>query len=144
MDEGKKRILIIEDELPMLKALSDKFTDLGFSVTEAKDGEEGLRVAQTALPDLILLDVIMPKMDGISMIKKLRENDWGKTVPVVILTNVSADSNATINAVVETQPAYYLMKTDMTLDGIVEKVKSVLRVDEAASDKSDSTEDSNN
>ncbi len=130
MNEGKKKILIIEDDLPMLKALSDTFTNLDFFVTTARDGEEGLRFALKTIPDVILLDILMPRMDGMTMLKRLRQDTWGKTVPVIILTNVNPESNETLYDVTETAPAYYLIKTDTTLDGIVEKVKEVLKIDE--------------
>src|SRR5258706_2468080 len=130
MNEGKKKILIIEDDLPMLKALSDAFINLDSFVTTARDGEEGLRFALKTIPDVILLDILMPRMDGMTMLKRLRQDTWGKTVPVIILTNVNPESNETLYDVTETAPAYYLIKTDTTLDGIVEKVKEVLKIDE--------------
>jgi len=129
MDEGKKkRILIIEDEPPMLQALNDALTGAGFETLLAGDGEEGLRMALQQKPDIILLDILMPKIDGMTMMKKIREDAWGKKVPMIILTNVNPDSDATINAVVENQPAYYLIKSDMTLEVILEKVKEVLKL----------------
>ena len=129
MDEGKKkRVLIIEDEPPMLQALNDALTGAGFETLLAGDGEEGLRMALQQKPDIILLDILMPKIDGMTMMKKIREDAWGKKVPMIILTNVNPDSDATINAVVENQPAYYLIKSDMTLEVILEKVKEVLKL----------------
>src|SRR6185295_10847997 len=99
--EDKKKILIVEDELPMLNALSDTFKDEGFIVIQAHDGEEGLESAKETLPDIILVDILMPKMDGMTMLKKLREDENGKNIPVIVLTNVAPDSNSTLNAVSE-------------------------------------------
>lgn len=126
MAANKKIILVVEDEAPMLSVLIDALQNSGFATLKAKDGEEGLELSQYQHPDLILLDVLMPKMDGITMLKKLRETQWGKKIPVIILTNVSADTDATIQAIVDFQPAYYLIKSDVKLEDIVKKIQEVL------------------
>ena len=82
-----KKILIIEDDSSLRNVLQDKIKHEGFSVFTANDGQEGLETAIKEKPDCILLDVIMPKMSGIQMLKKLREHAWGKTVPVLLLSN---------------------------------------------------------
>jgi len=87
----EKTILIIEDELPLSKALQIKLTNSKFRVILANNGKVGLSQALTQHPDLILLDLVMPVMDGITMLKKLRNDDWGKKVPVIILTNLSVE-----------------------------------------------------
>ena len=68
--KNNKTILIVEDEVPMIKALVDKFRREGFAVLEAGDGEDGLKIAMEKRPDLILLDIVMPKMDGMDMMKR--------------------------------------------------------------------------
>jgi len=123
-----KKILIIEDELPMLKALSDKFTREGFSVLEAQNGEEGLDVAIKTHPDLILLDLFMPIMDGKDMMKKLRNDSWGKNVPIIILTNLNPDDK-TLNEILESGPSYYFIKSKWKLEDLVRKVKEELKID---------------
>ena len=113
--------------MPMLNALKDKLTREGFATLEAKNGEEGLNVALREHPDLILLDIVMPRMDGITMMKKLRQTDeWGKNVPVILLTNLSADDEKIMRAVTENEPAYYLVKSDHTISDVVEKVRERL------------------
>ena len=72
-----QKILIVEDEDSLLSALVDKFLKAGYRVVTARDGEEGLTVALREQPDLILLDIVMPKMDGISLLRQLRDNSWG-------------------------------------------------------------------
>lgn len=126
MDGDQRKILLIEDEEPMLQALTDTFNNDGYSVYQARDGEVGLELAFKEHPDIILLDILMPRMDGMSMIKKLRANLWGKQVPVILLTNVNPDRNDIIQGIVSFQPAYYLVKSDVTLEGILAKVKEVL------------------
>ncbi len=125
---GAKRrvVLIVEDEQDMLQALVDKFAREGFDVLEAKDGEEGLGLALKEHPDLILLDIIMPKMDGMTMMKKLREDAWGKSVPIILLTNLSATEEEIIKGIVENTPAYYLVKSEWKIEDVVQKVKERL------------------
>ena len=118
----KKTILIIEDELPMLKALSDKFTLEGFEILEAKDGAEGLKIAISKKPDLIVLDIFMPVMDGKAMFEKLRQDAWGKTVPVIILTNLNPDDK-TLDQLMKNGPSYYFIKSKWKLEELVAKVK---------------------
>ncbi|HCA67457.1 MAG: hypothetical protein A2249_02300 [Candidatus Jacksonbacteria bacterium RIFOXYA2_FULL_44_7] len=122
--ENKKTILIIEDERSLREALRDKLTREGFSTLEAKNGEEGLDVALREHPELILLDIVMPVMDGMTMLKQLRENAWGKNVKIIILTNLSdiekiADS-------VKNEVYDYLVKTDWKLEDVVTKVRERL------------------
>jgi DNA-binding response OmpR family regulator len=120
-----KSVLIIEDEPSVRRALSDKFSHIGFRIFESRDGEEGLATAEKESPDLILLDLLMPKMDGMTMMKKMRMTDWGKKIPIVILTNLSADDKV-VYGVAHDEPSYYLMKTDWTMDDVVVKVKDTL------------------
>jgi DNA-binding response OmpR family regulator len=123
----KKTILIIEDELPMLKALSDKFSLEGFDILEAKDGAEGLEAAISKKPDLIILDIFMPVMDGKAMFEKLRQDAWGKTVPVIILTNLNPDDK-TLDELMKNGPSYYFIKSKWKLEELVAKVKKELGV----------------
>ncbi|MEJ0021656.1 MAG: response regulator [Candidatus Doudnabacteria bacterium] len=126
-DTSNKKILIVEDEMSQRKALVDKFTREGFQVVSARDGEEGLSTALKEKPDLILLDIVMPKMDGMTMLKKLRqENEWSKTVPVIMLTNLSADDDKIMKGVTEDLPSYYLVKSNWAINDVVEKVKDRL------------------
>lgn len=124
--DGKNIVLIVEDELPMLQVLRDKLQETGYATFQAGNGGEGLELALAHHPDVILLDLLMPKMDGMAMLTKLREDAWGKSVPVIILTNVSPDTDTTIKAIIENQPAYYLVKSDVKLDTVTEKIKDIL------------------
>ena len=123
-----KRILVVEDEEVMQRAIAEAFANQEFTILKADDGDEGLSVALKEHPDLILLDILMPKMNGMSMLQKLRADEWGKTVPVIILTNVSPNSSSVINSVLQNEPAYYLVKSDVKLEGIVNRVKEVLKI----------------
>jgi len=128
MNEQKK-ILIVDDEAVLLNLLSSKINSNGFSVIEARDGDEGLQKALSEHPDLILLDIIMPKMDGITMLKKLRLDSWGQNVPVIILSNLNTAESVEKSLA---NGAYdYLIKIDYTLDDLVKIVKKRLEKQEA-------------
>lgn len=124
-----KKILIIEDEEAMLDAISEILSNQEFAALTARNGEEGLDTALKQHPDLILLDIFMPRMDGLVMLQKLRLDEWGKKVPVIILTNLNPNTNSVINSVLQNEPAYYLVKSDVKLEGIVDKVKEVLKIE---------------
>ncbi len=127
---NNKKILVIEeveDEKSLRDVLHDKFAHEGFGVLEARDGEEGLATALREHPDIILLDIVMPKMDGLTMMKKLREaNEWGKHVPIILLTNLSADDDKIMRAITDNTPAYYLVKSNYTIEDLVEKIRERL------------------
>ena len=120
----KKRILIIEDDSVLSWVLVKKFMAEGFDVLQAKNGEEGLRSALDNHPDLILLDIIMPKIDGITVLKKLRVHQWGSSVPVIVLTNLSS---VVVDKEVQEDVSEFLVKTEWNLADVVTKVKKVLQ-----------------
>ncbi len=121
-----KQILIVEDDSSIVGALLAKLEMEGFLTISAKNGEEGLELALNNHPDLILLDIIMPKMNGITMLQNLRADQWGKDVPVVILSNLSeADKNIDV---VDANIQAYLIKSDWTLKDVVDKIKVILGV----------------
>ena len=118
----------------MRNALGDTLKDAGFAVLKAQDGEEGLRLALAEHPDLILLDILMPKMDGLTMMKKLRaeEDDWSKKVPIIWLTAVSVNESM-LKEVVKLEPTHYLIKSEVTLEDVLKKVKERLGIDVSGS-----------
>jgi|SRR3989344_4258296 len=123
------KILIVEDDNLLLKMYSRKLSGSGYEVKEAVNGQEGLDAALSEKPDLILLDIRMPVMTGLEMLKALRKNEWGKSVPVIILTNLEANDQITWD-IVKTEPAYYLMKAGNRPDVVLEKIKEVLKEEE--------------
>lgn len=121
-----KTILVIEDHAPLRQILVEKLNHEGLKTLEAEDGERAMEVAMKEHPDLILLDIIMPRMSGTTMLEALRKSgDWGKNVPVVFLTNLSPDDKI-IKEVVQTGPIYYLVKADWKIEDVVKKVKDYL------------------
>lgn len=122
----EKTILIIEDEEQLLQALKEKLTHEGFDTIEASDGQEGLQLALDNHPDLILLDIILPTMDGLTILSKLREDAWGKDAPVIILSNLADEE--TIKAGQANSVSDYLIKSNWTLGDLVQKVKQKLGI----------------
>lgn len=124
------KLLIVDDEAPLLQILSDAFTSEGFMVRTAADGEEGLAQALDWHPDLILLDIVMPKMDGMTMLHKLRATEEGKKIAVILLTNLS-DSTKVYDALAN--GAFdFLVKANWSIKDIVREVKSKLQPQKAA------------
>lgn len=120
-----KKILIVEDELAYLKLLNSQLTKEGYTVIEANDGKIGLEKAKSENPDLILLDIRMPVMDGMVMLNLLRKEEKGKKTKVIILTNLEPD-NKIIGEVVADQPSYYYVKSDIQFNDLLEKIKELL------------------
>lgn len=120
-----KKILIIEDELAYSKLLSDQLTEKGYRIIEAVNGKQGLEIAKKENPDLILLDIRMPVMDGMTMLGLLRKEEWGKNIKVVILTNLEPDDKI-VGRVATTEPSYYFVKSDIQLTDLLTKIKELL------------------
>jgi len=118
-----KTILIIEDEQTLLSALVDKFTREGFAVITRKNGKTGLKAALDRHPDLIILDLIMPIMDGNTMLANLKKDSWGKKSKVIILTNLSEEGKRK-PLILGVQD--YLVKSDIEISDVVKKVKKEL------------------
>ena len=118
-------VLIIEDEADILDALTGKLTRQNINVLRAKNGEEGLALALAKRPDLILLDLLMPKLGGMDMLKRLRQDEWGKTVHVIVLTNLSDVAN--ISEALSNKVTEYLVKADWDIDEVAKKINEKLK-----------------
>ncbi len=116
----QKKVLIIEDEQAMANALSLKIGKL-YQTLLAGDGQEGFEMAEKERPDFILLDIMMPKLNGMTVMKKIRAEKWGEDIPIVVLTNVN---NPVQIAEAAKHGVYdFLVKTDWTLDAVAEVIK---------------------
>jgi len=122
----KKKILFIEDDPVLQKTLGQKLKAEGFEVFSAFNGNDGLKLAQKEQPDLILLDLILPQKGGIEFLKELRENEKTKDILVVVLTNVSRETEK-IQQILELGIKGYLVKSEYSLEEIVEKIKEFLK-----------------
>ena len=126
-EDTKAKILIVEDEVVISKVYADELREKGFSVFAAISGQKGLEVALREKPDLILLDILMPVMDGLTMMNKLRQDGlYGKNVPIILLTNLSASEEKIMQAIVKNEPAYYLVKSDWDLSQVMDKINERL------------------
>jgi len=153
-----KTILIVEDETYLREVLRDKLNYTGFKTLEASNGKEGYQLALRQKPDLILLDLLMPVMNGIEMIKKLSTDHWGANVPIIIMTNVNdlktiiSMMHYKINITEKAQNAYpvnsdfaikiyleailgnnlydYIVKTNYKLNDLITKIKKVFSEDQ--------------
>jgi DNA-binding response OmpR family regulator len=119
-----KKILIVEDEKLVLKSIKITLEEEGYDVFTAKNGEEGLATAIKEKPDLILLDIIMPKMNGMEMLRQLRKDNWGKDAIVMLLTNLSESEK--VAEATKYKVFDYLIKSDWKLSDTVEKIKGKL------------------
>jgi len=123
-EETNKKILVVEDDEDFLSILKIKFAGEGLSIITAINGDEGISMAESEKPDLIISDVLMPKMDGIEMIKKIRVFD--KNVIVIFLTNIKDEDY--IKSMKELGETDYLIKADLRINEIVNKVKEKLNL----------------
>lgn len=119
-----KRILFIEDEKALQQTLTKILQSADFEVVNAFDGEAGLLLAQKEKPDLILLDVILPKMNGREVLAGLKSNDDTKGIPVIVLTNL--ESAEEVEYAVGHGATMYLVKANYELNDIVAKIKETL------------------
>lgn len=122
--QTKSKILIVEDDLVLSKMYKTKFASEGFSVLTAEDGEEGLKVAIEQRPAVILLDIMMPKLSGMDLLRKLREDQVGKSIPVIILTNLAQKTDADEAAKLGVKE--FLVKANLTPAQVVEKVRRAM------------------
>ncbi len=124
-NKGKK-ILVIEDEATLQKALNEVLSEEGYNVVSSLDGLRGLELAKEEIPDLILLDIILPKMDGFEVLKRIKEDDKISKIPVIILTNLS-DLND-IQKALDLGATTYLVKADFHIEDVLKKIKKVLDI----------------
>ena len=119
-----KKIIVIEDEQILLRALNVELLSQGFEVLSAKDGESGLRLTIQELPQLVLLDLILPKLHGFEVLKALKENESTKDIPVIILSNLGQDSE--IKKAKELGAADYFVKASTDLSRLSNIINIIL------------------
>jgi len=124
MNNQAKKILIIEDDSALRQAVSDKLNREGYKVIEARNGQEGLDKAFTSKPDLILLDIIMPKMQGLEVLEKIREDQWGQGAEIILMTNLAEDNK--VAKALKLGVKDYLIKGDWKLEDVLKKVREKL------------------
>ena len=122
MSTNRKKVLIVEDDQLIRNILKEKLLSEGLAIETAQDGADGLNAALKTKPDLIVLDIIMPRLDGISMLRAFWEEDpKHKKIPVIFFTNLS-DVSITKEALVDIEVKNYLIKTNWRPEQVVEIV----------------------
>lgn len=119
-----KRILVVDDEKSVVEVLTKKLQLEGYDVSVALDGQEALDKISKEKFDLILLDIIMPVLDGMSVLRRLKESDETKNIPIIVLTNLQDDDK--ISEVVIQGQSDYLIKANYSLDDLMAAVKKKL------------------
>lgn len=119
-----KKILFVEDEEALQKTLGDLLRRKGYEVISALDGESGLKLAKESDPDLILLDLILPKVHGFDVLKEIKADPKTKDIPLIVLTNLEGMGD--VEQALELGATTYLVKANYSLDEVLEKVRRAL------------------
>jgi|SRR3989338_2249408 len=119
------KILIIEDDKFLRDLMSQKLLHEGFTVKEALDGEEGIKSALEDTPDLILLDLILPRIDGFAVLEKMKSEPKLASLPILILSNLGQKEDVT--RAMSLGAVDFLIKSNFTLGEVVEKIKAILK-----------------
>ncbi len=124
-NQKKLRVLIIEDDQRINKVYIAKLEVEGIKAITALDGEEGLRRIYSEKPDLILLDLMLPKKSGFEILKEIKSNPEVKNIPVLILSNLAQEKE--IEAGLELGAEDYLVKTNYSIQQVMEKINNALK-----------------
>ncbi|MDP2830598.1 MAG: response regulator [bacterium] len=124
MTQNKKKILLIEDDSFLISMYTTKFELENFEVVAAEDGEKGLGLAAEEKPDIILLDILLPKMNGFEVLKELKNNKETNQIPVILLTNLSQKNEIEQGLALGAQD--YLIKAHFMPSEVMDKIKKVL------------------
>ncbi len=126
--KAQYKILIVEDEKIMQELLVTRLSrEEIFKVYTANNGQEGIYSVFTNNPDLILLDIRMPVMDGITVMKELKKDPRSKDIPIIFLTNYDTDEKM-LEDISEGKPSFYLIKANTSMDEVAAKVKQTLGI----------------
>ncbi|MCR4311385.1 MAG: response regulator [Candidatus Taylorbacteria bacterium] len=127
MDMKNAKIVLVEDDQILSKVLREELEDAGFSVTQAFDGEQGVETVQSVMPDLVLLDIMMPKMNGFEALRVLRASPATETIPVIILTMLGKDED--VKQGLQLGAKDYIVKSQHAVAEITEKVKDFFKME---------------
>ena len=125
MENTKKKILVVEDDQMICSMYKTKFAADGLAVLAANDGPEGLELAKKEKPDLIMLDIILPQLDGFSVLEELKKDCQTKNIPVIMLTNLGTEEDKKKGE--KLGATDYLVKARLTPAEISKKIKEYLK-----------------
>lgn len=125
MADSKTKILLVEDDTFLVEMYKTKFELEGFEIISAEDGKKGLELAGKESPDIILLDILMPKMDGFAVLDALKKDKALANIPVVLLTNLGQKDD--VKKGFEKGAVGYLIKAHFMPSEVVDKIKKILK-----------------
>lgn len=120
-----KKILLVEDEPGLQESFKAAFTEKGYALAQALDGEKGLARMRAEKPDLVLLDLVLPKKHGFEVLKEMKNDAELKDLPVIVLTNL--ENSEDVEKALELGATTYLVKANYSLEEVVQKVGEVLK-----------------
>src|SRR5688572_12699410 len=121
---AQKTVLLVEDDRFLRRAAEATLRQSGFTVVTAADGEEALRQAGAARPDIVLLDLIMPKLQGFEVLRRLKDDPATATIPVIVLSNLGQEND--VKQAMELGATAYFIKSNLSLQELVEQVRGTL------------------
>jgi len=124
MSGPPKRVLLVEDDRFLRRACEASLRQRGLTVVTAADGEEALRLARTEAPDLVLLDLLLPKLTGLEVLRTLKAEDATRAIPVLVLSNSSREED--VQRVLKLGAVGYLVKANLSLQELGERVTQLL------------------
>lgn len=124
-NESKKKILLVEDDTFILEMYATKLLNFGYEVLTAVDGEEALKIVKEKHPDFILLDLVLPSVDGFEVLKKIKKDPKTKSIPVILLTNLGEKQD--VEQGLKLGADDYLIKAHFTPSEVIEKIQNLLK-----------------
>ena len=121
-----KKILVVEDEPTLQRTMTEYLINEGFQVVSAMDGEKAVELAKTEEPDLIVLDIVLPKKDGYAVLEEVKADEKTKSIPIILLTNLEGAED--IQKAFEKGATTYLVKSDYQLEDVARKIKETLKI----------------
>jgi DNA-binding response OmpR family regulator len=122
---SKGKILLVEDDAFLSELYVTKFEEVGYEITVAEDGQEGLELVGKVRPDIVLLDIVLPRMDGLTALRSMKEREGIKDIPVILLTNLGQKED--VDRGIALGAADYVIKAHFTPTEVVAKVDEVLK-----------------
>jgi len=122
-----KKILVAEDDTYLANAYRVKLGKAGFEVKNVFDGQEAINILQTFIPDLIILDIVIPKKDGFTILQELKANEKWKNIPIILISNLGQKEDREKG--MQLGATDFFVKTDFSLNDLIQKINNILKTD---------------
>lgn len=122
-----KKILVAEDDTYLANAYRVKLGKAGFEVKNVFDGQEAINILQTFIPDLIILDIVIPKKDGFTILQELKANEKWKNIPIILISNLGQKEDREKG--MQLGATEFFVKTDFSLNDLIQKINNILKTD---------------